>query len=497
MTARALAVFGTGSDVGKSIVATALCRIARDAGIDVAPFKAQNMSNNAGAGRGGEMGRAQIVQAQAAGVEAHVDMNPVLLKPHSETGSQVVVLGQVLGNREATAYFHDTSHLRKVAFDALDRIRSQRELVILEGAGSCAEVNLRTRDFVNFDAAHHADAPVILVADIHPGGVFGQVVGTLACLDERDRARVEAVVINRFRGDIALFRDGVAWLEARTGVPVLGVLPWLRNLDVESEDGLPPEVPIDPPVAPRGDRVRVGVLRPPHIANFTDVAPFARRPEVDLQFLVRPRPLAAYDLVILPGSKNTRGDLRWLRETGWERELKAFEGRIVGICGGYQALGRSVADPGGVEGEAGETAGLGLLDVDTVMGTRKRVGGSSGRLHLGPEVQGYEIHVGRTPAGERPAVLLADGSPDGAVSEDGRVWGCYLHGVFDEPAALHAELSRCRPDLDLSAVPSAPSPVAVREEAYDRLADHVRAHTRAELLGRLLGVGDALRGGGD
>ena len=455
----ALAVLGTASDVGKSVLATALCRIHADRGMDVAPYKAQNMSNNAAVTPdGGEIGRAQFVQALAARKVPHTDHNPVLLKPNTDLGSQVVVHGQVLGNKTAREWFSSTGRLRQEAFAALDRLVARHDLVVLEGAGSCAEVNLRARDYVNFDAARRADARVLLVADIDRGGVFAQVLGTLRCLAEGDR--IHGVLINRFRGDPSLFEDGRAWLEREAGVPIVGVVPWFRGFRIESEDAVPLDAVRDPTARPDRARVRVAVLRLPHVANFTDVAPLLDHPQVDLHWLSRPRSLEDYDLVILPGSKNTRGDLRWLR--GWE--LGGC--RVLGLCGGYQMLGRSVSDPHGVEGDPGTDEGLGLLPVDTVLAADKRVAQVAGRWGE-LALEGYEIHMGVTTGGA--PWLELDGRPEGA--ESGRVRGTYLHGLLDAPAVLQRILREARPDLDIQ---PRPSMRVQREAAIDALALHVR-----------------------
>lgn len=481
---RNIAVFGTASDVGKSTITAALCRIVADRGESVVPFKAQNMSNNAGVAATesglGEMGRAQIVQAWAARVAPHVDMNPILLKPASDRRSQVVVLGEAQGDRDAAAYFKDTSALKGVAYAAFDRLARRASRVVLEGAGSCAEVNLRRTDFVNFDAAHHADARVILVADIDRGGVFGQVVGTLACLDDRDRARIAGVVINQFRGDPRLFDSGITWLQERTGLPVFGVVPWLRRLDLEPEDALPPDVPLNPTWDPT--RVRVGVVRLPRIANFTDALTLARFPEIiQPAFLTDATLGLACDVLILPGTKNTRSDLAWLHESGWSaviRERVAHNRAVFGICGGYQMLGREVADPHGFEDIAGTTPGVGVLDCVTTFAPAKRVVHSTGRLHTTRgdlPVTGYEIHVGRTVTSHEPALTIAaeiGEHADGSRVSD-RLWGTYLHGVLDEPQTLYAVLQPIREDLDLSALKSGRSSVECREAALDRLAAHV------------------------
>ncbi len=449
------------------------------------------MSNNAGVGLTtsglGELGRAQILQAQAARVAPHVDMNPVLLKPASDRRSQVVVLGDARGDQEASAYFRDTSALRDVAYAAYDRLAARFHRIVLEGAGSCAEVNLRDRDFVNFEAAHHANARVVLVADIDRGGVYAQVVGTLACLDDRDRARIVGVIVNNFRGDAALFDDGRAWLVNRTGLPVLGVLPHLRGIGLESEDSLPSDVPLDPTWDPA--RVRVGVLRLPRIANFTDALTLSRFPDqIQPAFLTNPALGLGCDLLVVPGTKNTRADLAWLHASGWAdviRERVRLGKAVIGVCGGYQMLGRAVSNPEGVEDSPGTTAGIGVLDATTVFERGKRVTLARGLLHLGSgdePVAGYEIHVGRTPSSHRSATslgasLTADGTahPDGAYVSD-RLWGTYLHGVLDEPRTLCAVLQPLRPDVDLSGVASAPSSAQARDTALDRLAAHVLAH---------------------
>lgn len=498
-----LCVFGTGSDVGKSWLATGLARVLLRMGVDVAPFKAQNMSNNAGVTpEGGEMGRAQIVQAEACRLPPHVDMNPLLLKPNTDTGAQVVLLGRVVGDMEAREYFSGGMEARRVVvLEALDRLRAAHELIVVEGAGSCAEVNLRDRDLVNFPVAHHADAPVLLVADIAKGGVFAQVVGTLAVLPPEDRERVVGVVINRFRGDAALFEDGRRWLEERTGLPILGVIPWLWEARIESEDGLQADVVLDPPAPRDRSAVHVAVLRLPHIANFTDLDALERHGVV-VHYLATPRSLAPYDLVVLPGTKNTRGDLRWLRAEGWEPRLADYRGRILGLCGGYQMLGSSIADPDGVEGAPGTTVGLGLLPVSTVLAPGKRTVRVRGRLRLpagvgGDEevagaipVAGYEIHVGRTEVAEGTTPMLTldpDGRADGAWSADGRVGGTYLHGLFDEPAAARALMAWARPNPPLQVVEE--SAYAFRQRQYDRLAEHLEAHLDVARLKELLGLG--------
>ena len=506
--AMVLCVFGTGSDVGKSWLATGIARVFQRAGVDVVPYKAQNMSNNAGVTpEGGEMGRAQIVQAEACGLTPHVDMNPLLLKPNTDTGAQVVLLGRAVGTVEARSYFSGgMERRRRPVLAALDRLRTRYELVVVEGAGSCAEVNLRDRDLVNFPVAHHGDAPVVLVADINKGGVFAQVVGTLEVLLPDDRARVAGVIINRFRGDVGLFADGVRWLEERTGVPVLGVVPWLSAARIDSEDGMQADVQLDrpaPTAAQRSERAHVAVLRLPHIANFTDVEVLTRY-GVQVHYLARPRDLAAYDLVILPGTKNTRGDLDWLRGRRWVERIDAYlrgDGRLLGLCGGYQMMGEWIEDPHGVEGPSGGSEGLGLLPARTVLAEHKRTVRTSARLLLPgvaeadtAVVHGYEIHAGRTevdPLRSAGPFLALRGAgsarTDGAWSADTRCGGTYLHGLFDEPEAAHALLSWCRPDLP-PVGEQTESTYDWRQRQYDLLADHLEEHLDTDLLFELAGL---------
>jgi len=484
-----IAVLGTGSDVGKSIVTTALCRIFSRRGVRVAPFKAQNMSNNSGVTPEGlEMGRAQIVQAEAARIPPHVDMNPVLLKPTSDVGCQVVLLGAVRGNQSARDYHAGKELLFGEAAAALERLRRGYELVILEGAGSCAEVNLMAGDIVNLRMAEQAGAAVVLVADIHRGGVFGQIVGTLECLEPHQRNMVRGLIVNRFRGDKTLFADGVRWIERRTGKAVLGVLPWFDHIRIESEDSVVIENP--PSVLPReaGARTSVAVVRLPHISNFTDFEPLAAIEGLRVHFLEKPQPLQGFRAVILPGSKNTRHDLDWLQASGWSRALSEFHrqgGRLLGICGGYQMLGCWVHDPEGQEGTPGSSAGLGLLPVETVLRAPKTT--TRTRFSWGEACgAGYEIHMGRTERhGAMPwfGVLERNGRPeaaeDGCIAVDGRVMGTYIHGMFDAPA-ITARWLRGIGVNDVQA-PALHGPAA-RDRDYERLADHFEAHVDVEAI---------------
>ena len=490
--AKCLAAFGTGSDVGKSVVATALCRIFSDRGYKVSPYKAQNMSNNSGVTPEGlEMGRAQIVQAEAARIPPHVDMNPVLLKPVSQVGSQVVLLGRVLQDFSATQYHKEKARLFETACQALDRLRDANDVVVLEGAGSCAEVNLMARDIVNLKMAAYAQAPVVLVADIDRGGVFAQLVGTLACLEKEQRDQIAGFLINRFRGDISLFKDGVAWIEQKTGKKVFGVLPWFDHFHIQSEDSVViehPEAKCDPNKMPA-----VLVVRIPHISNFTDIDPLFQVPGLGVDFVERVRDLSPYKAVILPGSKSTRNDLDWLEQTGWMAEIRKYAqngGHVLGICGGYQMLGREVQDPEGLEGKPGVTPGLGLLCLVTVLKAPKTTT-LTGFEWEGVSGTGYEIHMGQTIAigsdAAKPSGLLkvldrnqkSCQDHDGAISSNGRVMGTYMHGLFDTPAILGKWLNSLGVE-ELQAPEE--SAMQARDRQYDLLARHFEKHVDVDAL---------------
>jgi adenosylcobyric acid synthase len=485
MTARVVMVQGCTSDAGKSTLVAALCRWLQRRGVQVAPFKPQNMALNAAVTvDGGEIGRAQAVQAQAARVEPHTDFNPVLLKPNSDTGAQVIVHGHPVGNMDAVGYHAYKQVAMQAVLASHARLASRYQAVVVEGAGSPAEVNLRERDIANMGYAEAVDCPVILVADIDRGGVFAHLVGTLAVLSPSERARIAGFVINRFRGDMALLRPGLDWLERETGKPVLGVLPYAHGLVLEAEDALP-----SAPAGAASARLRVVVPVLPRISNHNDFDALRVHPEVDLVFAGPGQPWPPCDLVILPGSKSTRADLAWLRQQGWDQALLRhvrYGGRVMGVCGGFQMLGRAVHDPLGVEGAAGSTDGLGMLDIETTMAPAKVLRRVSGTLAAdGARVTGYEIHGGRShgAALQRPLVRLDDGTSDGARSDDGRVMGTYLHGLFDHPQAL-ASLLRSS-GLD------APVPLdihALREASIDRLADMVDAHLDVAALQRLFGM---------
>ncbi|MFN3615252.1 MAG: cobyric acid synthase, partial [Rubrimonas sp.] len=423
---------GTGSNVGKSMIVAGLCRAARRRGLSVAPFKPQNMSNNAAVtADGGEIGRAQALQAMACGLAPHTDMNPVLLKPETDTGAQVIVQGRRLTTARARDYARLKPALMDSVLDSFARLRAAHDLVIVEGAGSPAEINLRPGDIANMGFARAADAPVVLVGDIDRGGVIAQIVGTQAVLDPEDAALIAGFVVNRFRGDPALFDDGYAMIAGRTGWRGFGVAPWFPDAW-----RLPAEDALDIAAPRRDGGLHVVCLRLSRIANFDDLDPLAQEPAVRLTMLAPGRAIPGdADVVIVPGSKSTRGDLAFLRAQGWDVDLAAHVrrgGHVLGICGGYQMLGRSVSDPEGIEGPAGADPGLGLLDVRTVMTADKRLT-EVWAVHAatGARFRGYESHLGRTEGPDRARPFArVDGAVEGAVSADGRVAGSYLHGMF-------------------------------------------------------------------
>jgi adenosylcobyric acid synthase len=473
MNHRCLMVQGTTSDAGKSTLVTGLCRVLKRRGVRVAPFKPQNMAlNSAVAVDGGEIGRAQALQAQAAGIAPTSDMNPVLLKPTTDIGAQVIVNGHAIGNMAAGEY-HDYKRIARVAvLAAYARLSQAYEAIIVEGAGSPAEINLRDGDIANMGFAEAVDCPVIIIADIDRGGVFAHLVGTLALLSAGEQARVTGFVINRFRGDENLLTAGLRWLEQRTGKPVFGVLPYLSRLALDAEDAISRE----PAVLADGLlRVIVPVL--PRISNHTDFDPLRAHPQLNLQYVAPgDRPPAA-DVVILPGSKSVRADLASLRAAGWEDYLQhhlRYGGKLIGICGGFQMLGRRISDPDGLEGPAGESAGFGCLDFETILQPQKQLRNVSGQLRFdSARISGYEIHAGSSEGAalRYPAVTLDDGRVDGALSRDGQILGTYLHGLFEGVDACGALLQwmglRNPEPLDYA---------ALREQAIDRVADALESH---------------------
>ncbi|PZR35883.1 cobyric acid synthase [Caulobacter segnis] len=451
----ALMIQGCGSDVGKSVLVAGLCRLFANRGLRVRPFKPQNMSNNAAVtAEGGEIGRAQALQAIACRTPPTVDMNPVLLKPQSDVGAQLVVRGQMAGTWKASGYQARKGELLDLVVDSFRRLEAESDLVIVEGAGSPAEVNLRAGDIANMGFARAANVPVVLVGDIDRGHVIAALVGAHAVLDEADRAMVRGFLINKFRGDPKLFQDGRRMIVEATGWPDLGMAPWLgaaRRLPAEDA------VVLDGASRSDGRKVRIVVPMLSRIANFDEFDALRTEPDVIFAFVPPGQPLPGdADLVILPGTKATLADLTFFRAQGWDIDLLAHVrrgGRVLGVCGGFQMLGRRVSDPDGIEGAPASVEGLGLLDVETVMTGRKTLRQVAGRLPGGASFAGYEMHVGRTEGGGRLMLRFDDGGEDGAISADGKVSGCYVHGLFDNGEAraeLLAELGAVSDRLDQS-----------------------------------------------
>ena len=485
MNKQTLMIQGTTSDAGKSTVVAGLCRWLARRGVNVAPFKPQNMAlNSAVTSDGGEIGRAQAVQAMACGLEPHTDMNPVLLKPNSDVGAQVIIHGHALANMDAGVYHDYKAVALRAVLESHQRLASQYQSIIVEGAGSPAEINLRANDIANMGFAEAVDCPVVIVADIDRGGVFAHLVGTLALLSESEQARVVGFIINRFRGDMALLQPGLDWLQQRTGKAVLGVLPYLHGLHMEAEDALPRE---------RCDtdaEFRIIVPALPRISNHTDFDALRLHPQVDLQFVAPDEISPAADLIILPGSKSVRADLAWLRAHGWDEAIQRhlrYGGKVMGICGGFQMLGMHVHDPSGIESDAGSSTGLGLLNMETTLAADKQLRNVRGSLAIADAAcHGYEIHAGisQGAALERPAVHLGD-RVDGAISNDDKVMGSYVHGLFDSDAACAALLSWA----GLRSVQKHDY-LQLRESAIERLADAIDQHLDTEQLLALLELGE-------
>ena len=479
---------GTGSDVGKSLLVAGLARAYVKRGLEVRPFKPQNMSNNAAVtADGGEIGRAQALQARACGVEAVADMNPVLLKPQSDTGAQLVIQGRVVAVAAAREFHALKPGLLPQVLESFGRLSSQADLILVEGAGSPAEVNLRAADIANMGFAEAADIPAVLIGDIDRGGVIASIVGTDALLTPSERARLKGYIINKFRGEMGLFDGARDVIAEKTGLACLGIVPYFPEASLlPAEDAVALDHAGGERARPDTAAVTVAVPRLPRIANFDDLDPLAAEPAVAVEIVEAGRALPGEaDLILLPGSKSTLADLAFLKREGWDIDILAHArhgGMVVGLCAGYQMLGQRIADPDGVEGPAGGVPGLGLLEVETVLGGTKTLREARGRdVVTGAPVTGYEMHMGvtRGPGCERPMLDL-DGRPDGARSADGRILGCYLHGLFAADGFRRAFLSRLREGLG--------DGVAYEtqvEEALDRLADHLAA---ALDLDRLLAI---------
>lgn len=504
--AKVLMVQGTTSDAGKSTLVAGICRLLARQGIKVAPFKPQNMAlNSAVTIDGGEIGRAQALQAVACYLEPHTDFNPILLKPSSDTGAQIIVHGKALTTLEASAFFGPKSKDYKAmalgaVLESFERLSAQYQTIVVEGAGSPAEINLREGDIANMGFAEAVDCPVIIIADIDKGGVFAHLVGTLALLSESEQARVKGFVINRFRGDISLLQSGLDWLETYTQKPVLGVLPYLHDLHLDAEDAL-----ISSPTKGANSRLKVRVLVYPRISNHTDFDPLRLHPDIDFDYVSLQTQAASHathlpaaDVLILPGSKNVRADLAFLRQQGWDKDIDThlrYGGKVLGICGGYQMLGQSIADPLGIEDSAGDTAGLGYLPLSTELKAEKQLRRVRGELTLLGQkvaVKGYEIHCGessylipRLEQTNAPLQLIPDSTSmsfaDGLQSDDGQILGTYLHGLFDSQDACQLIL-RWAGLNDAKAIDIN----QIREQQLDRLADVLAEHLDMQKLQPIL-----------
>ncbi len=475
---------GTGSDVGKSLLVAGLCRLLANRGVNVAPFKPQNMSNNAAVTPGGgEIGRAQALQARAAGLEPDVHMNPVLLKPQSDIGAQVVVQGRVTGNAKARDFHALKPTLLQAVLESFRIVGDQRDFVLVEGAGSPAEVNLRDGDIANMGFAEAANVPVVLVADIDRGGVIASLVGTYAVLNDAERARVSGYIINKFRGDVTLFEDGIRIISEQTGWPCFGIVPYFTDahlLPAEDAMSLDSRTTLDGLT----DDIKIAVPRLSRIANFDDLDPLAAEPDVSVQVIKSGEPLPGdADVLLLPGSKSTLADLAHLREQGWDVDIAAHHrrgGLVVGLCGGYQMLGRSVADPDGIEGPPGTVEGLGLLDVETIIGGDKSLVAVTGTAADSREtVHGYEMHMGVTTGSDtgRPWLVLEGDRPDGACSADGKVLATYVHGLFAADGFRRAFLGRLRHGRE-----SGVAYDAMVDSTLDSLAAHLDANLDVDAM---------------
>lgn len=487
---RCIMVQGTMSGAGKSLLCAALCRIFHQDGLRCAPFKSQNMALNSYVTRDGlEMGRAQVVQAMAAGVEPDVRMNPILLKPCSDVGSQVIVNGEVRGQMPARDYFRYKKQLVPEILAAYHSLAEENDVIVIEGAGSPAEINLKADDIVNMGLARLVDAPVLLAGDIDRGGVFAQLYGTVALLEPEERARVKGLIINKFRGDVEILRPGLAPLEEKTGVPVIGVVPYVRT-EIDDEDSLAPSLGCTEAHKP----LDAAVIRLPRISNFTDFSPLEQHPLLGVRYVSGPQTLGRPDVVILPGTKSTLDDLVWLRENGLEAailKLAAAGVPVMGICGGYQMLGRTLSDPEGTEGgvPGAVVRGLGLLPVDTVFCAQKTRTRVEAQALAGPfagaRLEGYEIHMGKTRVDGKPFCRLEDGRAEGCAA--GNVYGTYLHGLFDtgEATARLADLLCKTKGID----PAGSAPLshrAFQEQEFDRLAETVRAALDMDAIYRMM-----------
>lgn len=484
---------GTGSSVGKSILTAGMCRILNNRGYKVAPFKSQNMALNSFITRDGkEMGRAQVVQAEAARIEPKVEMNPVLLKPSSDVGSQVILLGEVYKNMDAVTYHEFKPELAQIVMDTYRKLEEDMDCIVLEGAGSPAEINLRENDIVNMGMAEMCDAPVILIGDIDRGGVFASIYGTYMLLEEEEKKRIKGFVINKFRGDVSLLQSGIDMLEEKIGIPCLGVIPYFR-LHIDDEDS------VSMRFAHRGEKhITVGVVRLPHISNFTDFTPFEMEDDVEVRYLKNPHEFDGVDLLIIPGSKNTIEDMVFLKEMGMADKIQELHEKkvpVFGICGGYQILGKRISDSNNNESAVETMDGLGLVDAETVITEKKRTVQVTGTLQgafqgkaMDATVEGYEIHMGVTKFSEeyQPLVRLDNGDEDGICKEDGLVMGTYLHGIFDNVEPRKTILDSIRREKGIEEGTTEESFSQFKERQYDELTALMEKHLDVEAILKIM-----------
>jgi len=507
--ARAIMVQGTGSDVGKSILVCALCRVFRQEGLKVAPFKAQNMSNNSYVTVDGrEMGRAQVAQAEAAGIQPEAEMNPILLKPSGNNGSQIITMGRPLRHMTANEYYKNKDSMLEIAKEAYQSLSNEYDVIVIEGAGSPAEINIKDNDIVNMKIAEIADAPVILVTDIERGGSFAWIVGTLELLDSDERDRVMGVIINKFRGDMGILESGIDMLEERINKPVLGVLPYFTNIDVDDEDSMNLDKRNRASESSES-QIDIAIIRLPRISNFTDFDILIREKSLSVRFVEDARSIGNPDLIIIPGTKNTIGDLESIKESGIANAVTGLANSgtmVIGICGGYQMLGKVILDPENAESKTLETDGLGLIDVSTLFRMQKNTHQVKATLHdrgtdifkglnSDNKITGYEIHMGETELlnGTAPFLKILERSDkevsmdDGAVSSDGNVIGTYLHGIFDNNEFRLELINKLRKNKGLSTMLAEELNSVDKEREYDKLADWFREHVNMDLIYEKIG----------
>ncbi|MTI68915.1 MAG: cobyric acid synthase [Firmicutes bacterium] len=484
---------GTASSVGKSLLAAAVCRILKNEGYNVAPFKSQNMSLNSFVTKNGlEMGRAQVVQAEAAKIEPLVEMNPILLKPTSDVGSQVILNGKVYKNNTAKEYYKKKDDLKNLVKEAYEKLAKDYEVIVLEGAGSCAEINLRDKDLVNMGMAKMVDSPVILVGDIDRGGVFASIYGSVMLLSEDERKRIKGFIINKFRGDVNLLKPGIKMLEEKINIPCLGVIPY-SDINIDDEDSVTDRFKTN-----GNSYVTIGVIKLPYISNFTDFTPLVIEKDVTIKYITNKDEVSDVDLIIIPGSKNTIKDMKFIKDSGIDKEIykKHKEGtKIIGICGGYQMLGKKIYDPRNIESSLDKIAGLSLLDTTTTIMDVKETKQVSGRFLLSNNklnemsVKGYEIHMGETKIGSesKPLIQLDNGNIDGAINMDGDVFGTYLHGIFENDDFRQSIIKNLKTKKGLSNESNL-SYKELKEKEYENLAKIVKDNLDIKKLKLIMGI---------